>query len=121
MLLICGSDMTCLTLPAQGESIDIEESLASMENQAPLIATFGINMDSLTDFKVVIEGENILPMPSLSCALHCCFAAYYIYNITFPSDLKPLMLFLEKYVYNLEPSQKLPLSASIVIDSLERV
>ena len=42
---------------------------------------FGSTFDDLTDFKVVIEKENILTMPSIDMALKCCFAAYFVYNI----------------------------------------
>ena len=53
-------------------------------------------------------------------AVHCCFAAYYIYNISYPPDLNPYLLFLEQHVYRLKLSQKLPLTVSIVMDCLEK-
>ncbi len=82
---------------------------------------FGTSFDELSDFKIVIEKENVITMPCLDTAIHCCFAAYYIYNISYPPDLGPLMLFLEQYVYHLKPSHKLPLTVSIIIDCLEKV
>ena len=106
---------------SQGESICIEDALEEVDCRAPFIAAFGLSVDALTDFKLVIEKENILSVPSLALALHCCFAAYYLYNISFPSDVSPIMLFLEQYVYHLKPSQKLPLSVSVIIDSLEKI
>ena len=78
-----------------------------------------MNVDALSDFKLVIEKENVISVPSLSYALHCCFSCYYIYNISFPADSSPIMVFFEKYVYGLNPSKKLSLTASILIDSLE--
>ena len=59
-------------------------------------------------------------MPSLSIAVHCCFSAYYIYNITFPQPISQFMVFLEHYVYKLKPSQKLSLTLSALIESLAR-
>ena len=44
----------------------------------PYIAAFGVTIDALTDVKLVIEKENVLSMPSVVVALHCCFACYYI-------------------------------------------
>ena len=80
---------------------------------------FGVTVNHLTDFKVVIEKENIISVPSLSDAMHCCFASYYIYNMSFSANSCQIMVFLEKYVYNLKPSKKLSLTASILLDSLE--
>ena len=77
----------------QGESLNIDECLESVECRTPFIAVFGVNMDSLTDFKLVIERDTIMSVSPLSTALHCCFASYYIYNIVYPSPLKSFMLF----------------------------
>lgn len=60
-------------------------------------------------------------MSSLTMALHFCFASYYVYNITFPSDFRFVLLFLETFVYGLKPSQKVPLGVTVLSDSLERV
>lgn len=67
-------------------------------------------------FKLVIERENIITVSSLSYALHCCFACY---DISFPADSSPVMVFLEKHVYGLRPSKKLSLTASILLDTLQ--
>lgn len=105
----------------QGESIGIEDVLEKDERRAPYIAAFGPSDDMLSDFKVVVEKDSIFSMPSIATAVHCAFACYYIYNISFTSDTSPLMLFLEQYVYKLKPSQKMPVSVSIIVDNLERV
>ena len=60
-------------------------------------------------------------MPSLSTAIHFCFASYYIFNISFPTAFKSILLFLEKYVYGLKSSQKLPMSVVLVHDGMERL
>ena len=73
------------------------------------------------DFKVVIETENVITMPSVATALHYCFASYYVFNISFPLDFRFVLLFLEKYVYQLKSSQKLPMCVNALIDSLEKV
>ncbi len=67
----------------------------------PSVVAFGLTKDSPSDIKVVIERQNVMPMSSMVDALHYC-------------------LFLEKYVYGLKPSQKLPISVSILYDSLEK-
>ncbi len=89
--------------------------------KSPCIIAFGATLDTPSDVKVVIESDNILPMPSLMTALNYCFSAYYVYNIAFPSDLRSLLLFLESRIYGLKSSQKLPLSVTILIDNLQKV
>ena len=54
---------------------------------------------------VVIEKDNVLPMLSLSTAIHFCFSSYYVFNISFPPAYKFILLFLEKYVYGLVISE----------------
>ena len=61
-----------------------------------------------------------MPMPSVIDALHYSFSSYYVFNISFPPDFHLLLLFLEKYVYGLKSSMKVPLSISILYDSLEK-
>ena len=105
----------------QGEAIDIEEALESVETHTPYILAFGATQEHLLDIKVIIERENVLPMPSVATALHFCFSAYSVFNISFPQTPSLIVIFLEKYVYGLKPSQKPPLSATVLYDSLQKV
>ncbi len=93
-----------------------EESFDSIECRTPFIAAFG----RIGGVELVIERENILAMPSLDVAIHCCFASY---NISYPHDFSSILLFLEQsiYLFNVKPSQKLPLSASVIVDSLKKL
>ena len=59
------------------------------------------------DFKVLIESDNVIPMPSVLTALHHCFAAYYVFITAFSLQYRLILLLLEKYVYDIKPSQKL--------------
>ena len=100
--------------------MDVEKCIEKLECDAACIAAFGETKSSLSDFKVIIERENVLSMPSLQMAIHCCFAIYYIFNISYPSATAPLLLFLE-HIYQLPPSKKAPLSVSQFIDSLAKL
>ena len=71
---------------------------------------------------MVIENDNIISLSSIKTAtLHFCFAPYYVFNISFPNSYRPVLLFLEKYVYGMKPSQKTPMSVQTLIDSLEKI
>ena len=75
-------------------------------------------MEKPTDFKVVIEKENIIEMPSLFVAVQYCFTTYYVMNIAYPSQVNPLMLFLETELFGLKPSSKIPISVTVLRDNL---
>ena len=108
---------TCLFC-FQGESINVVECLETIACKAPFIAAFGISLDELLDIKLVVEGENRLEMPSLAIALHCCFALYYLFHISFTPELSPILLFLEQYVHHLKPTKKPPVSVCVVADCI---
>ena len=104
----------------QGESIDIDKSLEGVDCAAPFIVAFGVDTDSLTDIKVIIKKNNVIQIPSLATAVHCCFTSYFIFSISYPLHFTPLLLLLE-YIYGMKPSQKkLPISVCTLIDSLEK-
>ena len=83
---------------------------------AACIAAF----EGITDIKLIIEKDNVLSMPSMKIAVHCCFAVYYIFNLTYPTAMAPFLLFLE-HVYGLQISKKFPLCVSTLIDSLQKL
>ena len=92
-----------------------------MNITAPCIVAFGASRNNIEDIKIVIETDTIIPVANMATAIHFCFACYYIFNMSFPAPFKYILLFLEKYVYNLKPSQKLPMSVVLVHDGMERV
>ena len=96
-------------------SIDVDESINSLNITAPCIVAFGASRNNIEDIKIVIETDTIIPVANMATAIHFCFACYYI-NMSFPAPFKYILLFLEKYVYNLKPSQKLPMSVVLVHD-----
>ena len=87
---------------------------------APFIAAFGDGSGDEMEFKLVVEMGNILNMPSLSVALQCCFASYYIYNIAYPVNMTAFMIFLE-YVFSINYTQKVPIQVTTLIDNLDKM
>ena len=88
---------------------------------APYIVGFGETQDSIDDVRVVIEKETVICFSCISEALHYCFAAYYIFSISYPPDFKMVMLTLDTHVYGLMPSSKVPLTVTAFQDSLQRL
>ena len=54
---------TCFTnlfvVVCQGDAIEVEEALKSLEVRAPSVVAFGATKDSPSDIKVIIENDNI--------------------------------------------------------------
>ena len=55
-------------------------------------------LDLVTDFNYSIDREGKYFSDALHvCALHFCFATYYVFSISFPVDFRFVLLVLEKY------------------------
>lgn len=104
----------------QGDTIDINEIIEKDTLAAPYIVVFEETQDALTDVKVIMEKETIVSFSSLSEALYYCFAAYYVFNVSYPPAFKAVMLMLETYTYSLKALSKEPLTVTIFKDSLQR-
>ena len=62
--------------------LEQKKALKALECKAQFIVGFGLTRVSASDFKVVIEVDNIFPMPSLGAAPHYCFAAQHFLSTT---------------------------------------
>lgn len=82
----------------KGKSVDVDEAIASIELKSPCIIAFGTTLDSVGEVKVVMEGDNVLRIPLVYSAMHYCMASYNVFNISYPVEFRPLMLFLEKFM-----------------------
>ena len=85
-----------------------------------VVIGFGDDLKNINDVRVVIERENILPMPSVLTAVECCLASYYVFNLQYESRSKALCHLLE-FLYGMDISKhthKLPLNVKSVIEAL---
>ena len=98
----------------------MDESINSLNVSAPCIVAFGASRNHIDNIRVIIESE-VVPVANMATAIHFCFSCYYIFNMSFPPSFKLILLFLEKFVCNLKPSQKLPMSVVLVHNGMERV
>ena len=102
--------------------MNIEESINAITIDAPVVLAFDSTTKDIRDFKLIIKRSNIIRMPNLMTAVNCCISAYYMYifNISYPRAIAPIMTLLESVVYKIKPSRKLPVSLLTTIDSIER-
>ena len=54
-----------LLIKMQGENIDMDEALGKIQHNHPLILGFGSDLSHMVEFRVVIEKNNVITMPSL--------------------------------------------------------
>ena len=101
---VCNFKHTNISLLSQGESIDIEGAIQELDEKAPCIIGFRLTRLEAMDFKILIKNNNIISIPSMRTTLHYYFTTYYVFNITFPLQYHLILLFLEKYVYDIKPS-----------------
>ena len=98
----------------------MEEEIAKLDIEYSYVAAFGTSMDHLQDSRLVIE-NNIVVTPGLNTALHCCFAAYWVFDIKYPACARNILLFLESLVYKLPTSQRMPTTVVTMIESISRI
>ena len=95
--------------------------MATIDVKALFIIALGETRDSPTDMRIIVE-DNVMVMPSLVTAIHFRFASYYVFNISFPTEFRLILLFFERFVYGLKTSvPKLLLSIVNFHDNLERI
>ena len=88
----------------QGEVLEVEDEIEKLGIHYPsLIVAFGPSLDSLQD-SMLVEENNILIMPTLGTALHCCFVSYFIFDIVYPPSARNMLLFLDSVLYELPQS-----------------
>ena len=58
------------------------------------------------DGEVVVQ-TNYAGLMECICSL---FAAYFIYNVSYPKGIKNTMLFLEKYIFKVDSDEKTPVT-----------
>ena len=64
--------------------MDVGESIDSVRFDEPITVAFGEELGSLYDVMLVVE-NNVIRMPNIITAVHCCLTAYYIFNIVYPA------------------------------------
>ena len=75
--------------------MNIEESMKTIVIDAPVVVAFGSTTEEMSDFKLIIERDNIIKMPNLMTAVHCCILSF---NISYPRAIAPIMTLLESAI-----------------------
>jgi len=85
--------------------VNIEKAAAEVPNAAPCILVVG-QLNKIVETFLIVEKKVICIVKPILCPL-LLLAAYYSYNMSYPTGLKTLYTFLEYVVLDLKP-KKLP-------------
>ena len=77
----------------QGQYLKFDEPLKDIQNCHPVVTVLGEDLTKLRDPKVVIEKVNVFNMLSVLAAVEYCLSSYYVFNIKYHTDSKPLCFF----------------------------
>ena len=87
--------------------------MAKYKFNFPYIALVGC------DYLTVVERTTVCTGSSIVEALASTISAYYAFNIQYPSQLKPICLFVEKILIGIRNSEKVPSSVNRIYSALE--
>ena len=100
------------------EGDDIDEEIAKIPIQAPCIII--IEAREATTYDVVVEGASLVQSTDLSTALVDLFSAYFAFDIAYPQELHPVLIF-QHYVFGLKDQQKVPVSVTTTVATMRRL
>jgi hypothetical protein len=98
--------------------IDISLQLPS-DTSAPIIIYTGDILDETSTFKILAEGIEICSPIDLIQAVVCLMAAYYIFNIEYPQQVKLSLLFIQRELLDIvEEGQVVPKSLLSLVQKM---
>lgn len=101
------------------EGDDIDEEIAKIPIQAPCIVI--IEASEATTYDVVVEGASLVQSTDLSTALVDLFSAYFAFDIVYPPELHPVLIFFQHYIFGLKDQQKVPVSVTTTVATMRRL
>ena len=88
---------------------------------APFIAVTGLHEDGNIQYFICCEQIIYLEAKKVIDAIVnlICMATYFIFNISYPKALAPVMIFFQHFVMDLRDDQSIPTSTVKLIGSLQ--
>ena len=103
----------------QGE--DPEETISNSGNHHPFIIVVGEDHLHPNQFLIIVENNKLLEVGSFTKAMVALVSAYYIFDIVYAKPCTNTLLFIEKFLFELECSSKLSPSCVAAISSMEKM
>ena len=74
-----------------------------------------------TTYDVAVEGSSLVQSTDLNTALIDLFSAYFVFDIAYPSELLPVLIFFQHYIFGLKDKQKVPVSVTTTVATMRRI
>ena len=98
---------------------DIDEEILNIPIHAPCILV--IETSEATTCDVLVEGSSLVQATDLNSALKDLFSAYFVFDIAYPKELSPVLIFFQHYVFGLKDKQKVPISVTTTVASMRHL
>ena len=108
----------CIFFLFYKDTIDIDKEIKKIKKNSPYFVILE-SVARLT-FIIVVERNSFITTNDYSSALIYLFAAYYVFNIQYPQLAYPVLIFIQRYILNLEDSQAIPQSIRQAVTVMKR-
>ena len=97
-------------------SVDIEEETEKLGRKEPYILLS--ESDETTKYHIIVENTCMVTTHTLPDALVNIICTYFIFDMAYPKQMYPLLIFLQHFVFNLKDRQKVPTSVTALCSSI---
>ena len=101
------------------EGDDFDEVIGRIPLSAPYIVV--MEASEATTYDVAVEGLSLVQSTDLSTALLDLYSAYFVFDIAYPPEILPVLLFFQHFVFGLKDKQKVPVSVTTTVATLRRL
>ena len=108
----------CILL-SQMDVTNVDQACSSKPHRnSPRVAVFV--REGSRQYFVICEQRVLCEVPSLPLALFVTFSAYYVFNLDYPKQAKPVFFFFQDYVMGFPDSFKRPSTYIAVASDIKR-
>ncbi len=97
----------------------MDEEIARLPVTAPCILM--MEASEATTYDVVVERASLVQSTDVDTALLDLFSAYFVFDIAYPPELYPVLLFFQHYILGLKDEQKVPVSVTTAVTTLRHL
>ena len=109
--------MGSLCVPLQTLDVHVSETMEASQSE-PYLVVMGQAGKERTQYFISAEGALNTESSSFRDALLDLMCYYYVFNISYPTSLSGVFLFIQHFVCNLKDSQKYPNSLTKLLKNI---
>ena len=98
------------------DTVDVDKFILQQDRVEPYVMVF--QCSSVTQYCIIVEKNCLITTDCFHEALASLIASYFVFNIAYPKQFYPLLLFLQHAVLNLSDGQTQPVSLSTFLSTI---